>query len=120
MSTPRAGISVLMVAIGAGFVTVLTGSPPRLPDVALNSTVLFHLERVVALLSVSLVLVVVITRTWRGDLPDEISAQGLKYEARGITQTTTAALDFLMRENERARTEYAALHERIETLERRT
>lgn len=79
---PRStGALVALGAITALAVTLVTSAPAPLPSIALGSRVLFHLERMLALLSGFLVLLVVLQRAWSGQLPSEISTQGVTYTA---------------------------------------
>ena len=73
------GIAVTGAAIAAIAVTALAGTPARVPDIALDSTVLFHAERAVALLAGFLAVLVTITRAWSGELPEALSTQGFRY-----------------------------------------
>jgi hypothetical protein len=65
--------------IAAIAITIGTGTPGRLPEIALGSTALFHLERTVVLLAAYVFVVVILSRAWRGELPSEMSGQGIKY-----------------------------------------
>jgi hypothetical protein len=67
MGRRASGIVVTGAAIVAVTATTLAGAPARLPDIALDSTLLFHVERAVALLAGFLVVVVTITRAWAGE-----------------------------------------------------
>ena len=98
-------------------VTVATGTPRDLPDVALSSSVLFHVERGVAVLAGFVAVLVLVIRTWNGQLPTELSTQGLKY---GDSVTKTAgALDQTAEYLRASRVELSGIVERIEALERR-
>jgi hypothetical protein len=80
MTRPHAYWWVLVGAcIGAVALTVLTGTPSNLPSVALGSTALFHIERVIAFFAAFLIAFVVLTRAWQGHLPSAISSQGVTY-----------------------------------------
>src|SRR3954452_22043753 len=84
-------------------VSLVTGAPRDLPDVALSSTVLFHVERSVVVLACFVAVLVVLVRAWSGQLPTELSTQGLKY---ADSDTAAAgALDHIAQEWEAAREE---------------
>lgn len=119
MENNLGGLAILIAVAAAVLVTSLTGTPSRLPDVALASPVLFHIERITALLAGCLLLLVMVTRAWKGDLPSEISTQGLKYASGQATGESAIALAELGDESVRARSERAELRRRIEALERR-
>jgi hypothetical protein len=51
MKTRTSGAVVTAGALAAVFVTCVTGQPASLPEIALGSPVLFHLERVIAILA---------------------------------------------------------------------
>jgi hypothetical protein len=106
----RSRIGVIAALGGAGIVTIATGTPAALPDIALSSSVLFHLERIVVLLASAVAILLVVSRAWRGELPFEISAQGLKYSDTG--------LDAVRQEAMRARADRNALAKRLEAVER--
>lgn len=65
-----------------------------LPDVALSSTALFHVERAAALLAVYMFVLVVLVRAWRGELPSEMSSQGIKY-ATSTPEVSSDAIQVL-------------------------
>jgi hypothetical protein len=111
-------VAVLAGVTAAAVVTAVTGAPHRLPDLALDSSVLFHLERVVALLAGYMTIVMLVIRAWSGQLPTELSAQGLKYTGDAAT-TTARALADLAAQSDVARMEITDLGKRIEALEKR-
>jgi hypothetical protein len=115
MGRRASGIVVTGAAIVAVTATTLAGAPARLPDIALDSTLLFHVERAVALLAGFLVVVVTITRAWAGELPAEFSAQGVRYGDVG--RVTSDALDDVVEAGESLRYEVVELRRRIEDLE---
>lgn len=80
------GLVVLAVAATAAIATVASGVPASLPAVALSSTVLFHVERAVAVFVPSLLVFAAVYRGWRGELPAEFGRDGMKYsdEAAGL------------------------------------
>jgi hypothetical protein len=104
-------------AFGAIGVTAVTGAPSRMPDIALGSAVLFHLERVVALLACYVTVLVMLIRGSNGQLPMEVSTQGLKYAAEDLKGGALKALEQVNRDLEQARAERVALRSRIEAIE---
>jgi hypothetical protein len=78
-----------------------------------------NLGGIAALLAGCLLLLVMVTRAWKGDLPSEISTQGLKYASVQATDDSAIALAELEAESVRARAERAELRSRIEALEKR-
>jgi hypothetical protein len=111
------GVIVALVVIAAIVGSVLTGAPDTLPSVALDSVVLFHMERAVVAVVVVLVLLRVIERAWVGELPMEFSTTGLKYAVREVRDTTQEALQALTDEAEEARLDRAELRARLDALE---
>lgn len=61
--------------------TLLGGAPSRLPDTALSSTVLLHVERTAVILAAAFVVFVILARAWEGKLPSELSRDGAKWDA---------------------------------------
>ena len=114
MRNPVAGMVVLGGVVAAALASGLAGTPKRLPDAALSSSVLFHVERVVALVAGYVGLLVIVVRAWAGHLPMELSAQGFKYAP---DERPSAVLMDLVHENDVARAERLELQRRIEALE---
>jgi hypothetical protein len=112
MTTRVAGIIVTTGAVAALAVTSATGTPARLPAIALGSNVLFHLERLVALLAGFVALLAIVTRAWSGQLPSEVSTAGVKYAAEETRATTSDAA-------RATRDELQRLSARLERLEER-
>ena len=75
---------------GALVVTLVEGSPARLPALALGSTVLLHALRAGALFAIMFVVVTVIARAATGRLPTQLSTSGIGYGAEETRATTTA------------------------------
>jgi hypothetical protein len=88
---PRA-IAVTAGLIAALVMTLAAGPPPSLPDIAMSSTALFHTERAAALFAAWVFVLVILTRAWAGELPSELSGQGIKYASPDVS---SAALDRL-------------------------
>ncbi len=72
---------VATAAAGATTTTLVEGVRAGLPGLALDSDVLFHAERGLALLVVGLAALTVLMRAWRGELPIELSTSGVRYHA---------------------------------------
>jgi hypothetical protein len=62
-------------------VSLIEGTPDRLPGIALGSAVLLHGERALALIAVVIGALSVLARAARGRLPIELSTSGVRYEA---------------------------------------
>ncbi len=85
----------------AGFVavavmlTLIAGTPQSVPEVALGSSVLFHVERGLLILLPAFLVFVVLIRAWNGELPNEISREGFKYptiDPKTVEDARNAAL----------------------------
>jgi hypothetical protein len=105
-------MAVTAAAIGAIAVTLATVSPPHLPEIALHSKVLFHLERTAALVGATLALIVAITRAWAGELPAELSTHGLRYN-----EAAAAAVDELGTELSAMQSAVSELSARVNRIE---
>jgi hypothetical protein len=99
----RSGIVVVSGAVAAVIVTCVAGTPRALPDVALGSAILLHVE----LLAGYVVVLVLITKAWSGQLPTEMSTQGFRYEIASDTVDEIAELH----------AEIATLRLRVEAVE---
>jgi len=75
----RYGLFLLAVLGVATAATLLTGAPDDLPDVALGSSALLHVERVAAILAVVFFVFVITVRAWNGQLPTKVSKDGFEY-----------------------------------------
>jgi hypothetical protein len=75
----RYGLFLLAVLGAATAATLLTGTPADLPDVALGSSLMLHVERVAAILAVAFFVFVVTVRAWKGQLPTKVSKDGFEY-----------------------------------------
>jgi hypothetical protein len=96
--------------VAALTITVTTGAPSTLPDIALNSEVLFHAERAAALLAAWVFVLVILTRAWAGELPSELSGQGIKYSGERTREATEDAVAAIL-------DDLGRLERRIERLE---
>lgn len=100
-------------------VTLLEGTPKKLPWIALGSDVLLHVERAVLLLWLFVLTLVALVRTGRGELPVELSTTGVRYEVRKSVDDTAkgmAGLEAKLMDQEEVQQE---LVYRIQYLERR-
>jgi hypothetical protein len=75
------GASAAALAGLAVGVSLIEGTPDRLPGIALGSAVLLHGERALALIAVVIGALSVLARAARGRLPIELSTSGVRYEA---------------------------------------
>lgn len=79
-------VYAIVLLVGIAFAVVLTlesGLPAALPGVALGSNALLHVERAVAILLAIFLVFVVVARAWDGEIPDQISKDGIKYQQVG-------------------------------------
>jgi hypothetical protein len=90
-STRRAlGASAALLAVLAVCVSLIEGTPDRLPGIALGSAVLLHGERALALIAVVIGALSVLARAARGRLPIELSTSGVRYEAEAADDAAAA------------------------------
>jgi hypothetical protein len=115
------GLITTAVLAVATVSTLLVGAPRELPGVALGSGLILHVERVATVAFGALLVAVVLVRGWSGELPSEISNQGLKYADKEATtrfrDETTAALEALKDQAEIERSARLALAARVDALE---
>jgi hypothetical protein len=111
--------AILAAAAAAVVITILTGTPRKLPDVALSSPVLLHLERVLTFLGACVVVLVLLVRAWNGQLPIEMSMQGVKYRADPATEASDRLLSELVEDSRERKADVADLLRRVEALEGR-
>jgi hypothetical protein len=83
-----AGAGVL--AIVAVCISLVEGTPRRLPGIALGSPVLLYAERALALVAVVVAALSVLAQAARGRLPIELSTSGLRYDAEAADDTAAA------------------------------
>ena len=92
-STRRAlGASAALLAVLALGVSLIEGTPDRLPGIALGSAVLLHGERALALIAVVIGALSVLARAARGRLPIELSTSGVRYEAEAADDAAAAVV----------------------------
>jgi hypothetical protein len=77
----RLAIALVLLIVTAVLVSLVEGSPDRLPGVALGSPVLLHVERAAAFFAIVVAIVSVLREAWRGRLPTQLTTAGLAYEA---------------------------------------
>src|ERR1700709_1152297 len=80
-----------VVLFGAVVATLLSGVPSKLPAVARGSSFLLHIERVLAVMLASYLVMVVVGRAWKGELAVKISKDGLEFPQAAIRDTESAA-----------------------------
>ena len=83
-------VSAVVVSVA---VTVIEGTPRHLLGVALDSPVLLHAERALALLAVAVAAVSILVQAARGRLPIELSTSGLRYEAEAADDAAVAVAE---------------------------
>ncbi len=93
----RLALLLAAIIVAAVLVTLVEGTPSRLPGVALGSTVLLHAERAGAMVAIVVALASMLTQAARGRLPTQLSTAGLAYEAEAAANTQ-AALEDLQRQ----------------------
>jgi len=86
-------VAVVGALVACVTVTLIEGRPRRLPGVALNSPVLLHAERALALFAVVIAIVSIAVQAARGRLPVELSTSGLRYEAEAADRAAAAVAE---------------------------
>jgi len=86
-------LAVVGALVACVTVTLIEGRPRQLPGVALNSPVLLHAERALALFAVIIAIVSIAVQAARGRLPVELSTSGLRYEAEAADRAAAAAAE---------------------------
>jgi hypothetical protein len=110
VSTRISGLAVSSGVVVALVATLTAGVPRTLPDIALGSGLLLHAERVLGFVLGYVLLLVVVTRSWSGQLPTQVSTQGLAYTAGESNLIASEGIDSLS-------AEVKSLRVRIERLE---
>ena len=82
--------AVGVLALAAICISMIEGTPQRLPGVALESAVLLHAERALALFAAAIAVLTVLAQAARGRLPIELTSSGLRYEADAADVAATA------------------------------
>jgi hypothetical protein len=114
--TPWFGLLTVAVVMFALVASLIAGAPTKLPSAALGSDVVLHAERIVAILAAYLLLALVIARSWRGQLPVELSGRGVKY-ADEVKNTSSRALRSLITGLRAEQTARLELEDRVDALE---
>jgi RNA polymerase sigma factor (sigma-70 family) len=65
-------VGVVLTFVGAIVASIASGTPSKLPGIALGWSVLLHIERAAAIASAVAVAAVVILQFWRGQLPTSL------------------------------------------------
>jgi hypothetical protein len=76
----RLAVALAALLFAGVVVSLIEGSPERLPGVALGSDVL-HVERAAAIFAILVALTSVLREAARGRLPTQLTTAGLAYEA---------------------------------------
>jgi hypothetical protein len=100
----RFATPLLLVAAAAGVITLVEGTPDRLPGVALGSSALLHVIRAGALFAIVVAVASVLREGARGRLPTQLTTSGLAYEseaaaeAKDVAETLQEQVDDLQRQ----------------------
>ncbi len=81
------GVVLIAAAVASGF----SGISGPLPDVALGSNVLLHVERVLVILLAAYLVMVIVVRAWKGELAVKISKDGVEFPEAAIKDAASAA-----------------------------
>lgn len=111
------GLFVSALLVGSAAVTLVAGVPDRLPTVALASAVLLHAERAAALFLLGLGALALVRAAFAGQLPSELSPQGVKFAQAGI-EGVESRVATLERDAERDQREQRANRRALRTTER--
>jgi len=101
--------------VAAVAISLVEGTPERLPAVALGSTVLLHALRAGALFAIVFAVATVLARAGAGRLPTQLSTSGIGYDAEETRETTTALAE-LQQEVDRQQAALDRLAEQIDAL----
>ncbi len=82
---------LMVVLIGATVASLLSGISGPLPDVALGSNVLLHVERVLVILLAAYLVMVIVVRAWKAELAVKISKDGVEFPEAAIRDAESAA-----------------------------
>jgi hypothetical protein len=105
-ATTRLAVALSLLIGASVVVTLVEGSPERLPGIALGSPVLLHVERAAAVFAIVVAIVSVLREAARGRLPTQLTTAGLAYEA------DVAAAEVV----ERLQDQLDELHDQVKTL----
>lgn len=92
-SVVRLALPLVLLLVAALVISLLEGSPERLPGVALGSDVLLHVERAAASFAIAVAILSVLTQAARGRLPTQLSTAGLAYDADAAEAAERAVED---------------------------
>ncbi len=95
-------LAVLALAILA---TALSDISGPLPDVALGSSLLLHVERVLAILLATYIVFVIVIRSWRGELASKLSKDSIEFPTQALDDAEAAAESVLSAEPDPAETQ---------------
>lgn len=84
------GLTTATVVVAAFAASLTSGTPDDLPGIALGSSWLLHVQRAAAATTAYLLLMVVLARSWAGDLPHELGTGGMRYSVREVKRETHA------------------------------
>jgi len=104
---------IIAIALVSTVVTLTAGVPGSLPDVALKSSVLFHVERAGALFVAGLLAFVTVYRGWHGELPVEFGREGMRYA--DVAGESAEGLEKLRDEMRHARDDITSLRDAVLT-----
>src|SRR5215211_7803010 len=85
-------LAVLGALVACVLVTLIERRPRHLRGVALDSPVLLHAERALALFAVIVAIASIAVQAARGRLPVELSTSGLRYEAEAADRAAAAVV----------------------------
>jgi hypothetical protein len=74
--------TTVAVAIGAFIGSALGATPSKLPGIALESSLLMHVERSLIVASAVASVLIIVLRGWAGYFPAKLSASGAEYGER--------------------------------------
>lgn len=94
--------AVMLALVLSALAAFKAPSPKEPPGIALGSQLLLDVERTAAFFAVALFVMVVLTRAWDGQLPDEISGRGVKYLTREDAETFRADTEQALRLHQEA------------------
>jgi len=92
-SSDRLALLLVLLLAAAFVVSLIEGTPERLPGVALGSDVLLHAERAAAFFAIVVAVLSVLAQATRGRLPTQLSTAGLAYEADAAADSQAAMED---------------------------
>jgi hypothetical protein len=85
-----------LIPVAAFAVPFAFGRPKKLPSAALGSFAFLHFEESLALLLGFILLVMIVLRLWRGELPIKVNSRGAEFQA-----TTLETTDVLVQQTDK-------------------